>query len=50
MGDQFSKKIKDLTILHFQRCAEYRKILNTINYDIKNEDLALQPFLPVNLF
>lgn len=50
MGNQFSKKIKDLTILHFQRCAEYRKILNTINYDIKNEDLALQPFLPVNLF
>ncbi len=50
MGDQFSKKIKDLTILHFQRCTEYRKILNTINYDIKNEDLALQPFLPVNLF
>ncbi len=50
MNGQFSKEIKDLTNLHFKRCSEYRRILNTINYDIKNEDLALQPFLPVNLF
>ena len=50
MSIQFSKIIKNLTNLHFKRCSEYRKILNTINYDIRNEDLALQPFLPVNLF
>ncbi len=50
MGEQFSKRIKDLTNFHFQRCAEYRRILNTINYDINNEDLVQQPFLPVNLF
>ncbi len=50
MSKQFSKIIKDLTNFHFQKCPEYRKILNTISYNIKNEDLSLQPFLPVNLF
>jgi len=50
MSAQFSKKIKKLTNLHFKKCSEYNKILNTIDYNIKNEDLELQPFLPVNLF
>ncbi len=50
MEKTFAQKIKDLTILHFKNCKEYKKILKTINYNLKNENLETQPFLPVNLF
>ena len=46
----FNKQIQNLTKFHFNNCKEYKKILKTINYNLKNENLEDQPFLPINLF
>lgn len=50
MIKKFSLEIRDLTNFHYNRCLEYKKILDSINYNLKNQNLELQPFIPVNLF
>ena len=46
-----TERLTELTRLHQEKCPEYKKMLNAINYDEKNvksyKDL---PFLPVRLF
>ncbi len=46
----FSKKIKELTIHHYNNSNSYKQILNKFNYDLKNEKIESIPFLPAQLF
>ena len=47
---KFNKIISALTNFHFKNCLEYRKILKIKKYNLKNNDLEKQPFLPATLF
>jgi len=46
-----TKHLVALTRQHYEHCAEYKKILNAISFDINNiSDYSQIPFLPVRLF
>ncbi len=47
---KFNQIISNLTNFHFKNCLEYRKILKTKKYDLKNNNLEKQPYLPATLF
>jgi len=47
---KFIKIISSLTNFHFKNCFSYRKILKIKKYNLKNNDLEKQPFLPATLF
>ncbi len=47
---KFCKTISKLTNFHFNRCAEYKKILKVKKYNLKNDVLEKQPYLPATLF
>lgn len=49
--DLYAKAIPDLTKLHYFGCPNYRRILDTINFNLNNPaKLEDFPFLPVRLF
>lgn len=49
--DLYLKAISELTKLHYNGCAQYRRILDTIKFDLDNpRNLEAFPFLPVRLF
>ena len=46
-----TERLSELTVRHFENCPEYRKILEAIDFDVKNiNDYRDIPFLPVRLF
>lgn len=46
-----TERIKELTIHHRENCLEYRKMLDSIGFDVKKADTYYDyPFLPVRLF
>lgn len=46
-----TERLSELTVHHFENCPEYRKILEAIDFDVKNiNDYRDIPFLPVRLF
>lgn len=46
-----NKHLTALTIHHYENCPEYKKILDSLNFDIeKIKDYTDIPFLPVRLF
>lgn len=46
-----TEKLKQLTDLHYEKCAEYAKILRAIDYKTENvKNYYDIPFLPVSLF
>lgn len=46
-----SKRERELTRLHYENCKEYRRILETMGFDITADvDYDEIPFLPVSLF
>ena len=46
-----TKHLTTLTRQHYENCAEYRKILDAISFDVNNiSDYSQIPFLPVRLF
>jgi len=47
---KFNKIISKLTNFHFYNCSEYKKILKAKKYDLKNDELEKQPYLPATLF
>ena len=47
---KFNQMISALTNFHFKNCFEYKKILKEKRYNLKNNDLEKQPFLPATLF
>jgi hypothetical protein len=43
--------LKDLTMLHYKNCNEYKKILDSINFNVNDSFSYNQlPFIPVRLF
>ena len=46
----FEKKINALTLYHYKKSKDYRKIVNVLNYKIKNVKLDMVPFLPAKIF
>ncbi len=47
----YQKALSDLTRHHYAFCPEYKKILDIINYDVKNDyEMEQQPMIPVRLF
>jgi phenylacetate-coenzyme A ligase PaaK-like adenylate-forming protein len=50
-ADLYLKAISELTKLHYDGCPQYRRILDTIKFDLDNpRNLEAFPFLPVRLF
>ena len=47
---KFNELITHLTNFHFQKCAEYKKVLVIKKYNLKNKDLRKQPYIPATLF
>ena len=46
-----TKHLANLTRQHYENCAEYRKILDAISFDVNGiSDYSQIPFLPVRLF
>jgi phenylacetate-coenzyme A ligase PaaK-like adenylate-forming protein len=46
-----TQHLSDLTRQHYEHCAEYKKILDAISFDVNNiSDYSQIPFLPVRLF
>ncbi len=46
-----TQHLADLTRQHYEHCAEYKKILDAISFDVNNiSDYSQIPFLPVRLF
>lgn len=46
----FDKKLINLIQFHYKNCSSYKKILNKLNYNLRNKNLYDIPFLPVSLF
>ena len=47
----YLKHMKELCISHYERCTEYKKIIDTFQIDLKNiQKVSDIPFLPVRLF
>ena len=46
----FKKAINSLTLHHYKKSKEYKKILKFLGYKIKNSKLSEVPFLPARLF
>ena len=47
---KFNKLVAYLTNFHFHRCSEYKKLLKVKKYNLNNNDLEKQPYLPATLF
>ena len=46
----FDKEINYLTFYHYKNSKDYKKILDSIGYKLKNSQLNAIPFLPAKLF
>ena len=46
----FEKEINSLTLHHYKNSKEYKKILDSFKYKLKNRELNKIPFLPTKLF
>ncbi len=46
----FEKELSLLTLHHYKKSKEYKKILKFFNYNLKNKELDKVPFLPTRLF
>jgi len=46
----FKKEIKNLTKHHYKNSKEYKKLLDSFGYKLKNEKIEKIPFLPARLF
>ena len=46
----FEKSINSLTLHHYNKSKQYKKILDFLNYNFKNKKLNEVPFLPAKLF
>lgn len=47
----YNQKIHELNLLHAENCPEYKRILNSLNYDFDQiSHFHESPFLPVRLF
>ena len=46
----FEKEISLLTLHHYKKSQQYKKILKSFNYNLKNKELGKIPFLPTRLF
>jgi phenylacetate-coenzyme A ligase PaaK-like adenylate-forming protein len=46
----FEKEISLLTLHHYKKSQQYKKILKSFNYNLKNKELDKIPFLPTRLF
>ena len=42
--------MKKLIKHHYKKCDDYKKIINFLNYDFKNNDIEKLPYLPITLF
>ena len=50
-NDFLNKQLISLTKHHFENCPEYKKILDSLSFDVnKIHDYTQIPFLPVRLF
>lgn len=50
-NELLTRRLKELTHLHQSNCPEYRKILDSLNFDIDSvTSYAELPFLPVRMF
>ncbi|MBR4791671.1 MAG: acyl-protein synthetase [Treponema sp.] len=50
-SDFLNKRLISLTKLHYEKCPEYKKILDSLSFDVnKITDYTQIPFLPVRLF
>ena len=46
-----TKRLKELTLHHYNNCIEYKKIIDSLNVDIENPKSVIDiPFLPVRIF
>jgi phenylacetate-coenzyme A ligase PaaK-like adenylate-forming protein len=49
--EMLNKRLRDLTLLHYEKCEPYRKMMNAYGLDLKNlPEYDKLPFLPVRLF
>lgn len=47
----YQEALSKLTRHHYHTCPEYKRILDVMGYDVeKDQDLTLQPMIPVRLF
>lgn len=50
-ADLLNRELNAITILHYENCSEYKRMLDAVNYDPYNAtEYSNMPFLPVSLF